>query len=550
METGIKKRKDVGATIKGTMIKGLSDCGITIESNQIEMGVIKISCDLAARPDNPQQLSGEMDTSEDFDERMIDIVYKTLEEKITEINAEERQEEKTARMEKREADRCKFVEEREAAIDEFEDGLRKDWDGTPAQSLIFEKKEFHTGDLVIAYLAVQFKEETVMAYAGMFRYLFRELLNDTEKSSGLFTASSYDNLFRRLPNRRVLFGNYVDYYLTANKLPAAEVLIELSAEKYEGSESEARIYFCDEEGTGRGDGCGSTDSNIVCTLDDKGKEYRIIRSENRRMIRKMMEISKTGTIHLLAHKVKEIDPETRETKDEYCQIMKLMKGRDDRGLYVKFSGFLCWSIVSDGKEEIIYNHGQYILNQSDKKNEYMAKIEGLKNEIEECVKESTLPGNNDGIEIHTEITKLLEEWFAGGKLERLIEALLKQKHGTSVILTCCRKEAERLCDMNRGTLLQDNSTMCWSNEEWDKDKLLGVTNIDGALFMDLDKTCIAMGVIVDGDAKKKGDVGKGARYNSVSNYVEQQETGVFLGIIVSEDGMVELTCNIKRHVTE
>lgn len=550
METDLKKRKAIGGTIKETIIDGLSKCGIVIEGGQIEMAVIKLSCDLIARPDNPQQLSGEMDTSESFDVGMFDSGYKTLVEKITKINAEQSREEKTARMEEREAGHCKFVEERKAAIDEFEDGLRKDCDGMPVKSLIFEKKEFQIEDLVIVYLAVQFKEETVMSYAGMFRYLFRELLNDTEKSSGLFTVSSYNNLFRRLPNRRVLFGNYVDYYLCANKLPTAEVLIELSAEKYEGSESEARIYFCDEDGTGSGDECGSTDDNIVCTLDDNGKEYRIIRSGNRRMIRKMMEISKEGTIHLLAHKVKEIDPKTKEMKDEYCQITKLIKGGDDRGLYVKFSGFLCWSIVSDGKEEIIYNHGQYMLNQSDKKKEYMAKIDGLKNKIEECVEKGTLPGSQKDIDIHTEIQKLLEEWFASGQLEQLIDALLKQKHGTSVILTDCQGEAERLCGMNRGTLLQDNRTMCWNNDEWDKDQLLSITNIDGALFMDLDKTCIAMGVIVDGDAKKKGDVGKGARYNSISNYVEQQEAGIFLGVIVSEDGMVELTCNIKRHVTE
>ena len=56
--------------------------------------------------------------------------------------------------------------------------------------------------------------------------------------------------------------------------------------------------------------------------------------------------------------------------------------------------------------------------------------------------------------------------------------------------------------------------------------------------------CEAFGVIVDGKATKKGDVGCGARYNSLDNYISQQsKETIYLAIIVSEDGMIKLISN-------
>ena len=47
----------------------------------------------------------------------------------------------------------------------------------------------------------------------------------------------------------------------------------------------------------------------------------------------------------------------------------------------------------------------------------------------------------------------------------------------------------------------------------------GITAIDEALLVDLNGICYAVGVILDGEAGMPGKVERGARYNSVSNYV-------------------------------
>lgn len=200
----------------------------------------------------------------------------------------------------------------------------------------------------------------------------------------------------------------------------------------------------------------------------------------------------------------------------------------ETGSYIKFFGYLCWSIVCGGKEKITYEKGRYIINASPEKKEYIAKINNLKRKLPM----NSIPGK-------------LKDWFEADRMGRLIEILQKQGHGTAIILTGSDKEARRLCKMNRGTLVSKDEGICKDNEEWNIERLLSVTRIDGALFMDLDGTCIAIGVIVDGVAKNKGDTGKGARYNSIVNYIRQKTDGVFLGIIISEDGMVELTCILE-----
>lgn len=72
---------------------------------------------------------------------------------------------------------------------------------------------------------------------------------------------------------------------------------------------------------------------------------------------------------------------------------------------------------------------------------------------------------------------------------------------------------------------------------------MGMTNIDGAIFIDTKGKCHAIGMIVDGETIIEGDAGRGARYNSINNYINwafKTGKGYFVGIIVSEDGMINV----------
>ena len=88
----------------------------------------------------------------------------------------------------------------------------------------------------------------------------------------------------------------------------------------------------------------------------------------------------------------------------------------------------------------------------------------------------------------------------------------KQKHGTMIVISDkASDEAVRL------------GKQCFPLKPL---KLSGkiiqqITSIDGAVLLDRDSTCHAIGVILDGLASDKGDASRGARYNSAIRYYEQ-----------------------------
>ncbi len=74
--------------------------------------------------------------------------------------------------------------------------------------------------------------------------------------------------------------------------------------------------------------------------------------------------------------------------------------------------------------------------------------------------------------------------------------------------------------------------------------LQGITAIDGAVFADLNGDCHAIGVIVDGQMVVEGDYGRGARYNSIKNYITGYKVShpkeICFAVVMSEDGMINV----------
>ena len=66
-----------------------------------------------------------------------------------------------------------------------------------------------------------------------------------------------------------------------------------------------------------------------------------------------------------------------------------------------------------------------------------------------------------------------------------------------------------------------------------------VTNIDGAVLIEPNGVCHAIGAILDGLATEKGDSSRGSRYNSALRYVNSSQYPV-LAVVVSEDGWIDL----------
>lgn len=116
----------------------------------------------------------------------------------------------------------------------------------------------------------------------------------------------------------------------------------------------------------------------------------------------------------------------------------------------------------------------------------------------------------------------------------------KQKHGTMLVISDnATNEAVRL------------GKQCFPLKplQLTEEIIQQITSIDGAVLLDRDSTCHAIGVILDGLATDKGDASRGARYNSAIRYYEQfgKENSLVL-VIISEDGMINLIPDLRPQI--
>lgn len=116
----------------------------------------------------------------------------------------------------------------------------------------------------------------------------------------------------------------------------------------------------------------------------------------------------------------------------------------------------------------------------------------------------------------------------------------KQRHGTMLVITDrAQQEAERL------------GKQCFPLKplRLDQEIVKNFTSIDGAVLLDQDAICYAVGVILDGKATDKGDPSRGARYNSAIRYYEEygKNCSAVL-VIISEDGMIDIMPDLMPQI--
>ena len=132
------------------------------------------------------------------------------------------------------------------------------------------------------------------------------------------------------------------------------------------------------------------------------------------------------------------------------------------------------------------------------------------------------------------------------QISKIVEAAKKQRHGTSIIISNrAEEESARLCKMKRAIRIQKYVFFDGSKTDTAQEKIIKkFTSIDGALFISPDGVCYAIGAILDGKAVVIGDTGRGARYNSLNNYVswakeEKDIKAISMAIVISEDQTID-----------
>lgn len=122
----------------------------------------------------------------------------------------------------------------------------------------------------------------------------------------------------------------------------------------------------------------------------------------------------------------------------------------------------------------------------------------------------------------------------------LVKEAEREQHGTMLLIAeNAESEAQRLSNQSTQITPMDLTPSIPKN----------LTSIDGAIILDPDSTCFAIGAILDGMATQDGDPSRGARYNTALRYVGTSDTPC-LAIVVSEDGGINFIPDLLPPIKE
>lgn len=203
----------------------------------------------------------------------------------------------------------------------------------------------------------------------------------------------------------------------------------------------------------------------------------------------------------------------------------------EKGNQITFNGYLKWTLTEGGKILLRYEDGNYYLSDREQEEEeYLKAIEGL-------------------------------HLVNGGEIKDVIKSLRAQQHGTSVVFLkndVLVEELKRLGENNRACRIKPVSILHppkvnyrqrnhrKENEQTFKEFMIGISAIDGALIADFQGKIHAIGAILDGEAVVEADMSRGARYNSLKNYInwlikyKKYEPNQCFAVIMSEDGGIKV----------
>jgi hypothetical protein len=120
-----------------------------------------------------------------------------------------------------------------------------------------------------------------------------------------------------------------------------------------------------------------------------------------------------------------------------------------------------------------------------------------------------------------------------------VKAVLSQDHGALVVVAAdAEAEAARLG--SQATCIEPRVLSDLYSRQ--------ASRIDGAILLDPQGACHAIGVVLDGQASVAGDRSRGARFNSAIRYVVGTEGR--LAVVASDDGTTNLLPRLRPQVHE
>lgn len=336
--------------------------------------------------------------------------------------------------------------------------------------------------------------------------LYLEHLERPDSSGTIEKKPIYEYFFSNLQEKDWVIRAYVNRALKDNRLPDRNVFVQISAMCYEKRTIDTSMCFYGENEL-------DVESDEMLALSNAPEKTSNLPGLGLRYIRKLLELSGSG--HALL--VKRDDG--GYTIEGVIKDSKFLS----KTILVKFENHLIWKLIKDGKTIFEYCQGIYKLPELESKDNTDEQL----NKLDELQLEDT-----EREKIKSVIRKVME----------------KSQHGTSIIFMdneTLQHELDNLGSHNRAFRLKYKDL---------KDVVEGfesVLAIDGAIIAGIDCRCHAVGTIVEAELKVQGEPGRGARYNSLVNYVHavferekanpnREEAVVCFAVIISEDETIDI----------
>lgn len=332
-------------------------------------------------------------------------------------------------------------------------------------------------------------------------FLLEEAIEKTKEQLNDLIFLSYwedieETLFHAVKSKEEIRERYIERICSNAGIRDRELISLISARKYEKRETYSRIYFGE-----------VPEKGIELSFDGKDFDMWKFLKGNLRFIRKMLEMAKGNKVLIV-----------RNT-DGYQVMQGIASMEPEKGKQIVFGGYLKWTLMDQGKEVLRYEEGNYHLMSEEKTEEYK-KLEDLQLENEEDIK-------------------------------NIIESLKKQAHGTSVVFLdgeALESELKRLEKNRRICRIRPVSIMNAAKAERERleELIVCISEIDGALIADYKGNIHAIGAILDGESVIEADLSRGARYNSLKNYInwlvkkKKYNRDQSFAIVLSEDGGVDI----------
>ena len=217
-------------------------------------------------------------------------------------------------------------------------------------------------------------------------------------------------------------------------------------------------------------------------------------------------------------------------EDNTREVRKLLEMTDDETALLVYRGFVL-GLVKDKKYKslIKFNgNGKWSIHKENAHSPVIS-VEGNSIRYHMAVLEDQLSS------VYTKVFGDNEHFEV---IKRIVDAASQQKHGTSIIISkYAADEAKRLAMYSRGIRIEP-LPLIRPDKNIDEKLIKSLTAIDGALIISPDGICHAIGAILDGEACCEGSKARGARYNSLLNYVKWKKNNL-MAVVISEDQSVD-----------